>query len=144
MRVFILKDAPMNRIRLVLALTTVTILAACAVPMRMPIVFSGETRVDETLRSDVTYRIVGPLRMATRCSSGAEIETKVVKENPPVPGDPNDFVRLGRTFEHWFVTMCGQRQGFQILFAPSPKGGTDFSIRKLTPDEESQSSRPPT
>jgi hypothetical protein len=62
----------------------------------------------------------------------------VVKEKPPVPDDPNDFVRLGTRF----VTMCGQRHGLQILFAPSPKGGTDFSIRKLTSGENSQESRP--
>ncbi len=117
----------MNRLRTPAILSVSVLLIACVSPPQ----FTGDTQADEALRKDISRTILVPLRILNRCSGEEKIATRVVKVNPPVAGASNDFVRLGTTYEHWIVGMCGQRYAYQILLAPSPRGGTDFSVRPM-------------
>ncbi len=109
------------------ALVATLLLTAC----ESPIPFAGETRADVNMRDEIARHILIPLQMVYRCPSVDRIETQVLAVHPPVTDAMTELARSERVFEHWTVSMCGQRFAFQVRHSPSPNGGADFSVRQI-------------
>lgn len=60
------------------------------------------------------------------CKDKPKLDTRVIAESPK-DADPskNPWV------ERWGVKFCSQESTYRVEFTPDPKGGTEFSVRRL-------------
>ena len=95
------------------ALVLVMSLVGCGLFSTVP----GDTTADWRLQREVK-RVIGLLE----ASAGGS--------NPPNVVDTHDVKSDGKWWvETWVVDRSGTRVEYQVGFRPSPRGGTDLSVR---------------
>jgi len=81
----------------------------------------GETKAGPELKKDVTD-LIKQIELAYRCST---LKLTVTDTKITVPFDGK------RSQEKWNILSCnGENHAYEVNFRPSPKGGTEFGIRK--------------
>jgi hypothetical protein len=101
--------------------------AMAAAAQKVVIGKHGQTHADPTLQNDVitlmhtavpvlTQRLAGPAAIA--CGKMTRIDTVVTK-----------MVTNDAWSETWTYVVCDTQIAIPIDFVPSPKGGTDFTLR---------------
>lgn len=99
-----------------LGLSFAFVLSACASTE-----FTGKSSADETLRED-TLKVLRPYVSALHgCNSIDAVHT-----------DIRTLSKSGAVTEHWMVSSCEKKSGFDVRFTPDPTG---VSIN-ISPDSE--------
>ena len=81
----------------------------------------GETRADPVLKRSVTD-FIKRLEVAYHCST-MKLTVTDTKVTTPFDGMQSQ--------EKWDILSCnGENHSYEVSFRPSPRGGTDFRIRK--------------
>ena len=81
----------------------------------------GETQAGPTLKKDVTD-LIKQLELAYRCST---LKLTVADTKITMPFDGK------RSQEKWNILSCnGENHSYEVNYTVSPRGGTDFGIRK--------------
>jgi len=87
---------------------------------------SGDSRADNTLKSDVSRKLSLWAKTETKCEKVDSIQTQILKTNPIGTGDSVASKRYGSIEEKWVVNLCGQNIPFSVIFTPDGQGGTYF------------------
>lgn len=82
----------------------------------------GGTRTDPFLQRDLSGPVAGiaKARMPEGCQSFVVADTAITQQPPPGGG--------GWT-ERWDIAACDHRSSVEIIFTPSPQGGTTWNIK---------------
>jgi hypothetical protein len=115
-----------QKIAIAIQFAVLPTLVACAASI--PI--SGETRADDTLKSDVIRKISVWAKSDVKCDRVDSIKTQIIQINPIGTGDTPGARKYGSTDERWIVNLCGKSLPFGITFVPDGKGGTYFYTKR--------------
>lgn len=114
----------MKRMTLIAAAAIVAAAGVASQPAAAyEIATSGRTLATPRLAADILQDIAVYSKATGGCSFIFSAAMRV---------EPNSFTRDGGHAEVWTLNACAAKQRFRITMRPSPRGGSDYTIRPLT------------
>ena len=95
----------------------------------------GASKADARLQRDVMGHIAFMESLFGGGCKKAQVVDTAVAELPAKQG-------VDSWVEHWTVDRCGTQVRYRVQLTPSPKGGTDFAVRILEDEKQSEQSTP--
>jgi hypothetical protein len=117
-----------KRFSVAIQLVGVLFVAACATPISI----SGNTKAEDTLKSDTVKQVSMWAKVETKCERIESIDTQVIAVNPAGTGNTEGERKYGSINERWVVNLCGKSIPFSVTFTPDGQGGTFFRISRET------------
>ncbi len=108
----------------IVSIVSALLLGGCAAPIPV----GGESRADDTLKSDITKMLVLRARVSFPCDHVDAIHAEVVKINPVGTGRTLASRKYGSIDERWVVSLCAKDIAYRVTLTPDGEGGTFFLV----------------